>query len=211
MISKNATGYNGAKLSLIVFISIFLSMQCLDARIALKIMQILESFRVLHKATDNIPDLLPYIVSTGSVLMWVIYFYRHYKKKYGTKTQFLILAATALPIAYLLKMFFQFMFGRTGTRQWLLVKGPLVFNWFNDLTNGSFPSGHMTVFAAFGTALLIYYPKYRKQVWILLMLLGSALILTDYHFLSDVIAGAYLGATTTYLLWKVFKKRNVTL
>ena len=211
MIKRNAPGYLGVIISLIVFLAIFLSMQYLDADIAIRIFSILQSFRGLHKATENIPDFLPYIVITGSILMWVIYFYRLHKKKFGSKTQFLMLAATALPSAYLLKMFFQFVFGRTGTRQWLTVKSPLVFNWFNNLANGSFPSGHMTVFSAFGTAVLIYFPRYRKQILILLTILGAALILTDYHFISDVIAGTYLGVITTYFLWVIIYKRRVKL
>ena len=119
----------------------------------------------------------------------------------------LFLSATALPAAYALKTFFQFAFGRISAREWLILKTPHRFNWFNDFGNGCFPSGHMTVFAAFGTAILIYYPQYRKAVIILLTLLGAALITTDYHYLSDVIAGAYLGVLTTYILWQALQKR----
>jgi membrane-associated phospholipid phosphatase len=77
--------------------------------------------------------------------------------------------------------------------------------------SGSFPSGHMTVFAALGIAVLLYYPKYRKPVIIFLVLLGIALIGTDYHFLSDVIGGAYLGFITTYSLYYIFEKKRPKL
>jgi membrane-associated phospholipid phosphatase len=185
------------------------SIQYIDAEIAVRVMQFLSSFKTLHQATENIPDILPYLVSAGTVLMWAIYFYRLHKKKVDVKTQFLRLAATALPVSYLLKAFFQFAFGRTSARLWLTAGKPLTFNWFNGLESGSFPSGHMTVFAALGSAVLIYFPQHRKLVLILLTLLGVTLIATDYHFLSDVIAGACLGFITTYLLRRFFEKREV--
>jgi len=211
MIKRYAPGYLVIILSLIVFLIIIGSIRYVDARIAVSVMNFLRSIKSLHKATDNIPDILPHLVGTGTVLMWVIYLYRLHKKKRDAETQFLLLSATALPAAYLLKMFFQFTFGRTSTRSWLIEGRPLMFNWFHGINNGCFPSGHMTVFAAFGTAILLYYPKYRQPVLILLSLLGIALIATDYHFLSDVIAGAYLGAITTYSLWYMFGRGKVKI
>jgi membrane-associated phospholipid phosphatase len=210
MLLKIKSGYFAVILSLIVFLVIAGCIQFLDREIAERVMRFLQSVHTLHKATENIPDLLPYLVGAGTVLTWVIYFYRLSKKKYGIKTQFLFLSATALPAAYVLKSFFQFAFGRTSARTWLILKIPHSFNWFKDFANGCFPSGHMTVFAAFGTAILIYYPQRRKPVLILLTLLGTALIATDYHFLSDVIAGAYLGVTTTYSLLFLIGKRRTT-
>jgi membrane-associated phospholipid phosphatase len=207
MILKIKPGYFAVIASLILFLVIAGCIQFLDKEIAVKVMHFLQSIRTLHKATENIPDLLPYLVGAGTILTWVIYLYRLSKKKYGIKTQFLFLSATALPAAYVLKTFFQFAFGRISAREWLLLKTPHHFNWFKDFGNGCFPSGHMTVFAAFGTAILIYYPQYRKAVLILLTLLGAALIATDYHYLSDVIAGAYLGVLTTYTLWLALQKR----
>ncbi|MGA7721751.1 MAG: phosphatase PAP2 family protein [Ignavibacteriaceae bacterium] len=207
MIFKIRPGYFAVIASLVVFLVIAGCIQYLDKEIAVRVMHFLQSFHTLHKATENIPDLLPYLVGAGTVLTWMIYFYRLSKKKYGIKTQFLFLSATALPAAYALKTFFQFAFGRISAREWLILKTPHRFNWFNDFGNGCFPSGHMTVFAAFGTAILIYYPQYRKAVIILLTLLGAALITTDYHYLSDVIAGAYLGVLTTYILWQALQKR----
>ena len=64
----------------------------------------------------------------------------------------------------------------------------------------------MTVFTAFGIAVWLYYPHYRRPVIITLLILGAALIATDYHFLSDVIAGAYLGVLITYFLWYAFNR-----
>ena len=201
MIKKNRSVYLGILFSFIVFFIIIVSIQFLDTEIAVRVMRFLKSIRTLHKATEDIPDLLPYLVGFGTASMWIIYFYRSHEKIIDVKMQFLKLAATVLPVAYLLKMLFQFVFGRTHTRLWLTSNVPLKFNWFHEIGSGCFPSGHMTVFTAFGTAVWIYYPKYRRPVLITIVLLAIALIATDYHFLSDIIAGSYLGFLITYFLW----------
>lgn len=59
---------------------------------------------------------------------------------------------------------------------------------------GSFPSGHAARIFGFATVWWIAMPRIR---W-LLVLVGApmlvALILLNYHFVSDVIAGSFLGA-----------------
>jgi membrane-associated phospholipid phosphatase len=210
MIKKDRSVYSGILLSLIVLFVIVGSIRFLDTEIAIRVMRFLQSINTLHKATENIPDLLPYLVGFGTALMWAIYFYRSRKKKFDVKMEFLKLAATTLPVAYLLKWFLQFVFGRTDIRHWLTASETLRFNWFHGIGSGCFPSGHMTVFTAFGTAVWFFYPYYRRPVLITLILLGIALIATDYHFLSDVIAGAYLGFLTTYSLWLLLSKTPST-
>lgn len=211
MIKNNASGRFIMILTLIVLAIIVGCIKYLDAEIAIRIMCFIRSIHTIHKATENIPDLLIYLVGIGTVLMWAVYFYRVHKKKIDVKTRFLQLAGITLPAVYMLKSFLQFVFGRTNTRLWLTANKTLLFNWFHGIGFGCFPSGHMTVFSAFGTAVLFYYPQYSRRVLIILAFLGVALIATDYHFLSDVIAGAYLGFITTYFLWNIFEKRHVAL
>ncbi len=186
----------------------FLCIKYLDAEIAIKVMHFLRSFHSMNKVTGNIPDLLPHFVAVSTVFMWAIYFYRLHKKKLDVETQFLKLGGAVLPIAYLVKTLSKFVFGRTSPRSWLIQNQTLKFHWFK-IWSSSFPSGHMLVFAALGTAILIYYPKYRNVVLIFLILLGVALVGTDYHFFSDVIAGSCLGVITTYSLWYLFEKGRI--
>ncbi len=196
------------KLTLLVIFAIIISIQFLDAGIAERVMYIIQSIHTLHTATENIPDMLSAIVGGGTILMWIIYLYRLVEKKIDVKERFLRLAATTLPVCYLVKMLLQIIFGRISPRDWLLHNQPLVFRYFNFNSGGSFPSGHMTVFVAFGTAIILFFPKFRKSVTLLLALLGFALIATDYHFLSDVIAGAYLGFIVTYVLWYLYERNR---
>ena len=185
-------------IALIVLIAVLLSIQFLDARIAIGIMRFIRSVHPISKMTEHIPDILPHLVGAGTIILWLFYFFRMRHKVFDEETKFLRLAATVLPASYLVKTFSKIIFGRTGPRDWLIHHQTLTFRWM-EIWSSSFPSGHMIVFVAFGTAVLVYYPKYRRLVISLLILLALALILTDYHFLSDVIAGAYIGYMTTYL------------
>ena len=205
ILKKNLSIYLGFKTFLAVFLVTVLSIKYLDAEIALRIMHFIQSIHPLKEVTEHIPDLLLHFVLAATILMWVVYLYRLHKKKYDKETQFLQLAATVLPAAYIVKTLLKFVFGRTDPRNWLIYNDQLTFHWFKHLS-GSFPSGHMVVFTAFGTGILIYYPEYRRVVVIFLTLLGVALVGTDYHFLSDVISGAYLGIITAYSIWYIFEK-----
>lgn len=65
------------------------------------------------------------------------------------------------------------------------------FHWGVDYE--SFPSGHTAVIFAFTTVIWSVYPKWRWLCLILNALVIIGLIGLDYHFVSDVIAGAFLG------------------
>lgn len=197
-------------LTFATLLSVLASIQFLDRFIAINVMEFINSFHILHASTSNIPDLLPYIVYISTAIMWFDYFYLSRSKRRVDLRRFLQLAALSVPLAYIIKTYLQYTFGRTSTRQWLISHNTLRFNWFNT-AGGSFPSGHMTVFMAFGVAVWYIYPRYRRiTVWIL-ALLGIALIGTDYHFLSDVIAGAYIGMIVTIIIHLLLTKYDVNL
>jgi len=72
-------------------------------------------------------------------------------------------------------------------------------------TQGSFPSGHAAL--AFATLLPIglIFPKVLS--WSLLAAAGEGMLLVfmNYHFLSDVLAGALLGIFCTFVVSSLFK------
>lgn len=84
-----------------------------------------------------------------------------------------------------------------------------VFNFWMGSPRSSFPSGHMVLAAAFAG---VFMRLYRGSIWPLsafLLLAASLLIIGDWHFLSDVIAGTFLGASGGLLageLW--FSHKN---
>jgi len=171
-------------------------------------MGLLKSSDFLRAGTSNIPDLLSMLVCLASGLFWGRYIILRRHGITNEQTQFCQIAGTAVPLAFFLKWPFKFVFGRVNPRFWLSSHVSVNFHWFHGGSNGydSFPSGHMMVFGAFFAALWLFYPPYRLISIGLMLLLGTALVATDYHFVSDVIAGAYLGLFITFLTVICFEK-----
>jgi membrane-associated phospholipid phosphatase len=84
-------------------------------------------------------------------------------------------------------------------------------NFLLGSASSSFPSGHMILASAFAGVLIRLY---RASVWplsALLMLAAALLVVGDWHFLSDVIAGAFAGVSAGILAgeaWTVHLNRR---
>jgi len=179
----------------------------LDTGIAQFIYRILNSNDRLLQTAADIPDLLLHIVITITVLSWAGYFIQARRGIHNRLTNFLRACGTVVPMAFIAKTGLQYVFGRPDPYAWLLTHEPPCFYWFRDDEGyGGFPSGHMTVFAALMTTSSYYYPRYRSVYLGSLCLLALALIITDHHFLSDVLAGALLGWILAFItittVWK---------
>lgn len=69
------------------------------------------------------------------------------------------------------------------------------FNPWMGSENSSFPSGHMALAGAFAG---VFMRLYKASIWplsALLLLAAGLLLVGDWHFPSDIIAGAFLGAS----------------
>jgi len=175
----------------------------LDTRIAQFVYRILSSSNLLLQTAADIPDLLLHIVIAVTALCWVGYFILVRRGIHNRLTDFMLACGTVVPMAFLAKTFFQYIFGRPNPYAWLLTHEPPRFYWLRDEPGyGCFPSGHMTVFTALMTTLSYHYPRYRSVCLGSLCLLALALIITDHHFLSDVLAGAVLGSMLAYCINK---------
>ena len=183
--------------SLLAILATIASMHFIDKEVALALWKFTHSQPFLHKHFENIPNILPQLVAIGTMTMWLAYFVVSRKNGRNVHTQFIQLAAIAVPAAFLIKIFLKFAFGRTNIRLWLWTGGPIEFRWFDPLEDGGFPSGHMIVFTAFFTAVWLYYPRSRPFVVAALSTLAVALLLTSYHFVSDIVAGVYCGILIT--------------
>ncbi|MDR5727548.1 MAG: phosphatase PAP2 family protein [Terriglobia bacterium] len=85
------------------------------------------------------------------------------------------------------------LFGRPGPGT-LLATGRTAFHWLHGTPIDSFPSGHAVQIASVMTVLCIVYPRWRSLWYTLIAALSLALILGNWHFVSDVIAGNFVGA-----------------
>ncbi len=149
-------------------------------------------FPVIGK--PDIPDILLITVVILTILSWTGYLYLSRLNIYDQRTFACRVMGTILPISYGVKIILKWVFGRTDVRTWLADPSLHGFHWFAGTEDAqSFPSGHMLVFAPLFMVMWQLYPKHRVYCGIIWFSLGAALILTEYHFLSDVLAGAYVG------------------
>jgi membrane-associated phospholipid phosphatase len=91
-------------------------------------------------------------------------------------------------------------FGRTWPESWLgdnpswIRDGVFGFFPFHGGQGwGSFPSGHTTVITTLATLLWIVWPELRIVWAAMVAIVIAGLIGANYHFVSDVIGGLYLG------------------
>jgi len=57
----------------------------------------------------------------------------------------------------------------------------------------SFPSGHATTAFALATALTLLWPRYAAGYFLLALAIGASRVLANAHWLSDVLAGGFVG------------------
>jgi membrane-associated phospholipid phosphatase len=86
------------------------------------------------------------------------------------------------------------LFGRQPPSEWI-AHGIFAFHWFFRTDNGSFPSGHSVQMAAVGTVFWNAYPHWRWAYGAAILLLSAALVAGNWHYVSDVIAGLFVGVT----------------
>lgn len=84
--------------------------------------------------------------------------------------------------------------------------------WNRVVGDGRFfwPSGHTASTAALVAALVAYFPEHRWLAWVgypLILLMGLAMIEGDFHWVSDVIAGALIGHVIGWTIGKRFRNR----
>lgn len=84
---------------------------------------------------------------------------------------------------------------------------------FAPLTRGyltnSFPSGHSQAIFAAMTALALIFPRYDLAFLTVALLVGLSRVLTTVHFLSDAVAGAWLGVMVTLALHSLLTRRGI--
>ena len=144
--------------------------------------------------TSSIPDALLILVVCVTVGSFSLFRYRaSHRGIDAVAVMYKMLAVTA-PVSYIVKSFLKYAFGRVNTREWLHAPQEYGFHWFSGAQRHSgFPSGHMLVVAALVAVVWRFHPRYRPACLGLLVVLALAMIATNYHFVSDVIAGAYVG------------------
>jgi membrane-associated phospholipid phosphatase len=130
----------------------------------------------------------------------------------------LLLCSLSLIIAEVTKNQLKAIFGRTWPDTWIannpsfIHDGVYGFNLFHGGAGyASFPSGHTTVICAVISVLWMSYPKFHALYLLVVLAVTIGLLGANYHFLSDIIAGAFVGVSTggmTAALWQARQVRQ---
>lgn len=175
----------------------------LDVRIAEFVSEKVGFGFLLSKSVSNLPNVMLSLVCIVTVVSWTGRFYLAGKPAKGLLSNFFEHTGLAVPIAFVFKDILKKLFGRTNARIWLLYPDQSGFHWFHGGGDfAGFPSGHMAVFTALMLGIARYFPRLSPVCAGLLFVLAMALILTQYHFFSDIVAGAYLGVIVDSLTWR---------
>jgi membrane-associated phospholipid phosphatase len=147
------------------------------------------------------------VVGGDAVLMILLGVFRILRgglPRYG-RAAFMACAASLSAFAandYVLKP----IFGRYGPYTYLGNPGLPLFNFFRGDLNCVFPSGHMVLSTAFAAVLIRAYPRSWPIFAGLLGLASVLLLIGDWHFLSDIIAGIFVGGTVGMLMCEVWRR-----
>jgi membrane-associated phospholipid phosphatase len=134
----------------------------------------------------------------------------------------ILLCALSYFVAEGLTIYLKNAFGRTWPESWM---GGFNRSFIRDGVYGffpfhggsaytSFPSGHTAVACAIVAVLWVWYPKFRALYALFVAATALGLVVTNFHFVSDVIAGIFLGTSVGWIttaMWKAGVKPSARL
>jgi lipid A 4'-phosphatase len=102
-------------------------------------------------------------------------------------------------------------FGRARPRLYLS-DGIFGFTWHGGrAAYWSFPSGHAITVVALAAALASLDRRWRAPAFALALLVVASRLVLAQHYLSDVIAGAFLAGTTCWAVQAAFRRAGIAL
>jgi len=124
----------------------------------------------------------------------------------------LFVAGISLALGAMAKAELKIAFGRTWPETWIRNNPSLIrdhvygfFPFHGGAGYASFPSGHTTIVCAVMTVFWICYPRFRPLYALAMVAVAIGLVGANFHFLGDVIAGAFLGVSLGWIsvaLWE---------
>jgi membrane-associated phospholipid phosphatase len=129
-----------------------------------------------------------------------------------------VLCSISLIVAETIKSQLKFAFGRLWPDTWVqnnpsfIHDGAYGFIFFHGGAGyASYPSGLTAATCAVISVLWIKFPKLRPVYALVVLAVAVGLIGANYHFLSDVIAGGFVGSSTGWMtaaLWQARQSRD---
>jgi membrane-associated phospholipid phosphatase len=131
----------------------------------------------------------------------------------------ILMCGLSIIVAAALKNELKFIFGRTWPETWinnnpsLIRDGVYGFHFFRSgRAYESFPSGHTAAVCAAMSVLWLCYPRWRALYAVVVGLVVVGLLGSDFHFLGDIVAGGFVGASTGWLavlMWEAGAPKHI--
>jgi membrane-associated phospholipid phosphatase len=125
----------------------------------------------------------------------------------------LLVSGISLAVAVVIKDQLKFAFGRTWPETWMRNNPSFIrdevfgfFPFHGGPGYQSFPSGHTTAICTVMTVLWLCYPRFRPLYALTMAAVAIGLVGANFHFLSDVVAGGFLGISVGWLgvaMWEI--------
>jgi len=174
----------------------------------------LQGYRALFDLVGRLPNVLGLLV-IGCTLIFGV---RAVLGRPLTEMQTsIVLSALSLALAAILESWLKLAFGRTWPETWvqnnpsLIRDGILNFNPFHGGRGfAAFPSGHMVAISAIMSTFWFLHPRLR---WICAICIAAVFIGqlgANYHFVSDLIAGGFVGFSVGLIIISLWKCRRAT-
>jgi membrane-associated phospholipid phosphatase len=148
-------------------------------------------------ALTHLDDVLEFLAMCG--LAWSLWI-SGTSSAFGDRGRIVLRASLALLAAMGVKELLKLAFGRTWPETFTCGNPSFIrdaafgFTPFHGGAGwGAFPSGHETVACAVAGCLWVLVPRLRPLWAALAFLVGLGLLVADYHWLSDILAGGLVG------------------
>jgi membrane-associated phospholipid phosphatase len=156
-----------------------------------------------------VPDPLAFL---ALLVIGVMYLMR----RGNPRTRHIVLAtALATILATMLVIVLKYCFGRLWPDTWVdnnpswIVNHAYGFQFFHGGRGyESFPSGHTTRITAPFAVFWQLLPRYRVLWALPTLAVAAGLLICNFHFVSDCIAGAYLGAAAAAVIVTLLERRR---
>jgi membrane-associated phospholipid phosphatase len=198
-----------------IVILIAVSYQWLDRPIALLVHR---EARLSHFGLwvwlTRIPNPLPPLALVVFVIFGLLALARRSLSKFQSAG---LVCSLSVIIAEVTKNQLKVLFGRAWPETWagnnpsFIRDGDYGFHFLHGGgAYNAFPSGHMATTCAMLSVLWFSYPRPRWLYAMAGLMVGAGLVVANYHFLSDVIAGAFLGGSIGCLATAIWRLADPT-
>ncbi|MBS0351655.1 MAG: phosphatase PAP2 family protein [Proteobacteria bacterium] len=142
-----------------------------------------------------------YLLILAAIFLWLFFI-----SKNKIMSLWILYIMLSLIVSGLFCMLFKVLCGKARPNEWLHYHIYGFYFWRFENEFWSFPSGHVTTVSAVAAASYRVFRRFLG-LWILIVsaVMFGRMICLD-HYLGDVMAGAYLGFITSYLVYRVFTK-----